>query len=114
MNYTAACYLFTYEWDEEGIAMKPLKIEICGNNELSWEEVWLEKIRMLGRQRGLEVQIDVDDCHDLCSECVMVPYLIVDRHVLMAETIPELYQRLDTYLDEKVGETPKRGGDEHA
>ncbi len=94
--------------------MQPLKIEICGNNELSWEEAWLEKIRMLGRQRGFEVQIDVDDCHDLCSECVMFPYLIVDRHVLMAETISELYQRLVTYLDEKSGEAPKRGGEADA
>lgn len=93
--------------------MQVLKIEICGNNELSWEEAWLEKIRRLGRQRGFEVQIDVDECHDLCSECVMYPYLIVDRRVLMADSVPELYQRLVMYLDETASQA-SREGDEHA
>jgi uncharacterized protein YuzB (UPF0349 family) len=94
--------------------MQVLTIEICGNNELSWEEGWLDKIRMLGRQRGLEVQIDVNECHDLCSECMMYPYLIVERHVLMADSIPELYQRLVKYLDEKLSQASRREGDEHA
>ncbi|OUM88095.1 MAG: hypothetical protein BAA01_13890 [Bacillus thermozeamaize] len=94
--------------------MQVLTIEICGNNELSWEEGWLDKIRMLGLQKGLEVQIDVNECHDLCSECMMYPYLIVERHVLMADSIPELYQRLVRYLDEKLSQASRREGDEHA
>lgn len=90
--------------------MKPLIIEICGNNELSWEEDWLEKIRWLCRRYGFEPQTTTDDCHDLCSECVQFPYLIIDRHVLMAETIEQLYEKLDVYL-RKAGSSA--GGETH-
>lgn len=88
--------------------MRPLLIEICGNNELSWEEEWLEKIRRLCRQYGFEPQTATDDCHDLCSECVRFPYLIIDRHVLMAETVEELYDKLARHLQKAE---PPTGGE---
>lgn len=88
--------------------MKRVVIEICGNNELSWEEAWLDKMRSLCRRHGFEPQTVTDDCHDLCSECVMYPYLIIDRHVLMADTVAELYEKLAAYLQKK---RPSAGGE---
>ncbi len=90
--------------------MKPLRIEICGNNELSWEEEWLEKVRELCCRYGFVPEILTDDCHDLCTECVRYPYLIIDRHVLMAETMEQLYDKLDAFLQKQ---RPSAGGEDH-
>jgi len=88
--------------------VKPLVIEICGNNELSWEEEWLEKMRNLCRRYGFEAQTMTDDCHDLCTECVMFPYLIIDRHVLMADSVEQLYEKLEAFLQQR---RPTAGGE---
>ena len=83
--------------------MKPVVIEICGNNELSWEEEWLEKMCALCRQYGLAPQTRTDECHDLCSECMSFPYLIIEGRVLTGDTIEQLYEKLEEYLKTSQG-----------
>lgn len=71
-----------------------LLIQVCGNNELSWEEEWLEELKSRCAQLGLSCEVKVDDCHDLCTECVMYPYLILGRKVLMTEDLEQLKEQV--------------------
>ena len=80
--------------------MMRIEIEICGNNELSWEEDWIERMKEAAVQKGFEPDVMIDDCHNLCGECMISPYLLVNGRFVTGDSPESLFERYLQVLEE--------------